>query len=208
MHDSNPNFLSYKVIPDTEGCYRISRDGDVLTCRHSALDAWPGWWIKMKCCLARPEQPYKKVSIIMNGALKNGNIAQLLLLTFVGYPPSEKHIAMHRDGDSLNDKLENLVWSTVKEAKQAQIVRGTISQGDACGGRSRFTETQVRAIRKVLACGVKVNTFATAAGIPQPRIREIAKGIIRNPSKHNGLVCPHTGAVYEENSDYQHQIST
>lgn len=105
----------------------------------------------------------------------------------------------------MNNDLDNLVWSTMKEAKQAQIVRGTIAHGDRGGGRMRFDESQVRAIRAILAAGIKPGTFARAAAIPAARITEIAKGYIRNPTKHNGLVCPHTGAVYGENATLSHE---
>ena len=49
-------------------------------------------------------------NMILNYGKKIYQIARLVLIGFVGEPPSDNHIAHHIDSISINNKLENLQW--------------------------------------------------------------------------------------------------
>ena len=50
---------------------------------------------------------------------------RLVLLVFLGLPPSKNHEACHRDGNRLNNCLTNLKWGTKAENTADKIRHGT-----------------------------------------------------------------------------------
>lgn len=65
--------------------------------------------------------------------------AQLVLLAFVGGPPSPKHGALHRDDNVANDNLDNLYWGTGKDngADRSRNRKGRFSLSDDQVGHIR-----------------------------------------------------------------------
>jgi hypothetical protein len=54
------------------------------------------------------------------GKRRGRGVARLMLLTFVGSPPTATHTADHIDRNPLNDSLENLRWATKREQRKNQ----------------------------------------------------------------------------------------
>jgi len=192
IHENDLN--GYVTIPNTDGLYKINTNGQCVTCRHSACQSWPGWWIQMKIRKSRVDRPYNRVAVYIKGEKKMCQVSRLLLQSFVGDPPTNNHIACHLNGITHDDRLENLKWGMPVDAKTGQIIRGTYTHGDKSPTIS-FAPEQVRAIQRILKAGISQSTLANAVGVPQPRIREIAIGLTWNPDKHIGRENPLTGEV-------------
>lgn len=185
-------------VPNTDGMYRVSKDGCVISQKHIRLRPWPGWWLILATCKSRPSQPFNRVNITYEDRGEASvSLSRLLLTVFVCPPPSKDSVAAHINGISDDDRLENLKWALPQDVKTGAIVRGTHSHGDRHPA-ARFHEDQVKAVRQIAAKGVPVNMIARAMDEPQARIRELVK-TRRNMAKHNGTVCPLTGHVL--NSD-------
>lgn len=184
----------YVTIPKTEDLYRISTKGQCVSRRHPGCHSWPGWWIQMKIIKSRVDRPYNRIVVYIEGEKRLLQVGRLVLQCFVGDPPTSEHIACHLNGVSDDDRLENLKWGLPVDVSTGKIIRGTYSHGDKSPHCS-FAPEQVRAIRRILNAGISQSTLANAVGVPQTRIREIAKGITRNPEKHIGRENPLTGEV-------------
>jgi hypothetical protein len=181
-------------VPDTDGMYRIARDGTVISQKFIRLRPWPGWWIILKTVKSRPSQPFNRVHIVYSdGVSVCEQLSRLLLTVFLSPPPTNDSVAAHLNGVSDDDRLENLTWAVPTDVKTASIVRGSHAHGDNHPS-TRFCEQQVKAIRQIISMGVPVNMLARAMNEPQPRIRELTQ-IKRDVAKHHGTACPLTGRV-------------
>lgn len=89
------NEKQWKEVPGFSG-YKISRTGKIVGPR-SALKPWTH------------KSGHKYVRL---GRKHGRQVHRLVLLTFIGAPPTEKHEACHRDGNPANNNLSNLYWGT------------------------------------------------------------------------------------------------
>jgi hypothetical protein len=71
---------------------------------------------------------------------------------FHGPRPSTKHCVAHGNGDCHDNRPENLRWATVTENHADKALHGTSSAGSK-NGMAKFTEADIRAIRKLGATG-------------------------------------------------------
>jgi hypothetical protein len=92
-------------------------------------------WFHNQQLTESKEKRTGRALVTINRKLKTK--ASLLLLTFSGPAPTNKHVAYHKDNDCTNDALDNLEWRTHTE----KIRRGNQHP------RSKLTETDVKIIR-------------------------------------------------------------
>lgn len=114
-----------------------------------------------------------------SGVYKNLRIHRLVLLAFVGPPPSEKHVGAHIDGNSRNNWLMNLKWATPKENEKDKAVHGTKVFGTAIPN-AKLNPAAVRRIRK-LAVDNKLDPsdmlkLVSALGVSRHTIRDVLRG--------------------------------
>ena len=162
----------FKDIPGTGGAYRISKDGVVISNRRRCLP--DGYWIVLKHNKSSNAKPFNRVTLYFDGAARPSicQVSRLILEAWVGPPPAATRVAAHKNGQSDDDRLDNLMWAENSDVKHGQICRGTWAHGERAA-RARLSREQVEAARKiVIEHGVPANLLATALGIPQPRVRE------------------------------------
>jgi len=105
----------------------ISQSGKVIAINHrfrSMCDRVKKWR------LGGYKRRYARVGL---GPGKNGvdaYIHRLVLLAWVGSPPSEFHQAEHIDGNPLNNNISNLKWATPKENSLRKKEHGTSGAGE------------------------------------------------------------------------------
>lgn len=109
----------WKWLPGYEGLYKVSNFGEVM----SFLGKTPK--------LRKPKKPdkYKKYSSLTlnkNGIQKTFYVHRLVCMTFHGEQPSDKSIVNHIDGNKLNNRADNLEWSTHSENALHAIEMGLI----------------------------------------------------------------------------------
>lgn len=104
---------------------------------------------------------YAHVTIWVDGKVKPIRVNRLVCLVFHGEPPTPKHHAAHLNGQSLDNRSENLAWKTPKENEYDKRFHGTARIGEkhwsktmperrARGvghGKTKITDEDVRAIR-------------------------------------------------------------
>jgi len=103
------NILDYKVIKQFKGKYLVSSLGEIVS-----ID---------KRGQARKLKPHKHrnghLRIKING--KNYPVHRLVIETWRGKAPSKKHVCRHLNDIHCDNRLENLVWGTVKQNSQDVI---------------------------------------------------------------------------------------
>ena len=53
-----------------------------------------------------------RVDLHKNGDVKGYLVARLVAFTFLGFPPDENYTVEHKNGDRLDNRVENLEWMT------------------------------------------------------------------------------------------------
>jgi len=139
----------WKPIPLSDG-YSISSFGrfraDVATSRN--------WKAGLRKQGAHPSG-HKYVRFISDGQRRRELTHRLVLMVFVGPPPSAIHQAAHNDGNPSNNRVDNLRWATPKENNADKKAHGTYHLGMAVL-HSKLTDDNVRFIRQSDLSGSKL----------------------------------------------------
>jgi hypothetical protein len=159
-----------KQIPEFPGYY-ASRSGFIYSTRQSKDGSKKK--LKQSAC---SNGNYALVSLRKNGKTHSLMVHRLICITFNGNPPKNKSniTVSHKDGDSSNNRADNLVWETVKENLARKKDHGT-SDGGWRNSRAMFTEDQVRAIRKALDMGLTAKFISEMLGCNERLIGKIKR---------------------------------
>jgi hypothetical protein len=68
---------------------------------------------------------YMKVTLRTPGSKRDYRIHRLVLEAFHGKPDVSRQLGLHRDGNKLNNREDNLYWGTQQENMQDAIEHGT-----------------------------------------------------------------------------------
>jgi len=176
MANSNHNSVpeGFKEIPGCAGKYFISNKGEVWSCLTSKI-------------LSQHLNASKKYlqSLLMLPGRKTGmpqSIHKLVALTWIGNPPGPtgsrryEYGVNHKDGNRLNNHVDNLEWVT--NAENLKHAWRTGLRSDFVGENaphSIFTGKQVRDIRLRIIGGEKVKDIANEL--------QVSVGVIKNIQK-------------------------
>lgn len=132
------NLLDYKVIKQFKGKYLVSSLGEIVS-----ID---------KYGKARKLKPHKH----RNGHLrikikgKNYPVHRLVIETWRGKAPSKKHICRHLNDIHCDNRLQNLVWGTVKENSQDVIDNAAKRIGVITKMRNKgFSEDEISILARI-----------------------------------------------------------
>lgn len=132
----------WKDIPGYEGLYQASTLGNIRTVEgkitSNRLYAIRRW--KSRVLKGRGDNPKtgKRVSLWKNGKVKDWLVARLVAITFLG-DPSEAFTVNHKDGNRMNNNIENLEWLSLADnirhgfatglypTKSVQVIRNGIT---------------------------------------------------------------------------------
>ena len=142
---------TWKPIPGFEGCYEASTHG-----RIRSLDRWVEYAATETRSACRRYRRGKVLSLVVAGknkhylavSLSDANqlqhrsllVHRLILLTFVG-PCPEGQEGIHADGNSKNNRVENLRYGTHVENCQDRTRHG----------KHRFLPSEIPAVRERIA---------------------------------------------------------
>lgn len=114
-------FLSdeiWKDIPCYEGIYQASTHGRIRTVdgkttftKKHGIRHWKSRILKGR---GNNHVTGARVSLWKDGKAKDFLVARLIALTFLGQPP-EKYTVNHKDGNRLNNHLDNLEWLSLED---------------------------------------------------------------------------------------------
>ena len=108
----------WKDIPGYEGIYQASsggnirtKDGKTTNNKRYGVRVW-----KSRILKGRGDDPKtgKRVSLWKYGRAKDWLVARLVAITFLGYP-KDGFTVNHKDGNRLNNNIENLEWLSLAD---------------------------------------------------------------------------------------------
>lgn len=142
--------IEYRPIEGFPG-YKVGNDGTVWTQHQRIGNRWyiGGPWKKLAIHRSKPSG--RRVTTYCTVALSRGperithSVHTLVLRAFVGDPPTGFE-GRHADGNTRNNRLDNLSWGTKIENAADRILHGTHRFGEE-NGRAKLTEQQVVEIR-------------------------------------------------------------
>lgn len=91
-------------------------------------------------------QGYEVIGLFKDGKHKKFSIHYLVLSTFIGERPTEKHQGMHIDGNKRNNTLINLKWGTCRDNHMDKKNHGTFQEAEN-HGMSKLNAEKVKLIR-------------------------------------------------------------
>ncbi len=184
--------LGFTPIPDYEG-YWAREDGKIASSnnRESRI-------IKILSPLVI-NSGYETVNIrpINKGTVRR-TVHRLIALTFLPNPDNLPEIN-HRDGDKLNNCIENLEWISRSGNKKHALQKGLRIPGKGeKAGNSKLTESQVIEIHTMYASGVNIGEISSKYGISKRHVYTIGKAV---EWKHLGFKGIYRGSARGERSN-------
>lgn len=138
----------WKDIPCFEGRYQASNLGRVRSLdrvgpydRHGKKQTRT---LRGRILLPRFNGRYLTVSL----SGKTRLLHQLILLAFKGLPPSPNAEGRHLNGQSRDNRADNLKWGTASENQNDRFAHGTACKGEE-NYRAILTEAQVREMMRL-----------------------------------------------------------
>lgn len=152
--------------------YQISNLG-----RINSTKRYPGGKAIKQYIQRKSKVGYFRVCIVDDaGNSKNKRVNRMVLEAFVGPAPTDKHVSAHVDGNSLNNWLMNLRWSTRKENEADKEIHGTKLIGITVAN-AKLNPAAVRRIRKVKKWDAKTKRkFMVDLGVSRSAINDVLSG--------------------------------
>jgi hypothetical protein len=119
---------------------------------------------------------YLTIAPRKNGQAKYYLVHRLVLMLFYGPPPEGYH-ANHKDGNKMNNSIDNLEWVTCLDNSRHAWHNGLMnpSRGEK-HGMSKLTKTEVKEIRALLCQKVPHRKIANRFGVSKSCITHISIG--------------------------------
>lgn len=121
------------------------------------------------------DQYYRAIRVGTNPR-RRFNVHRLVCLAFHGEAPPRAHAA-HKDGNSLNNRADNLHWVTCKENMEDKAKHGTSYQGSA-HHFAKLRESDIPIIRRRLCSGDRLCDIARDYKVNPVTIADVRKGRI------------------------------
>lgn len=121
-----------------------------------------------------------KVDLYCDTKVKRVWVHRLVLLTFIGDPPTVKHEVAHYDGDASNNRLCNLRWATSKENKEDNRRNNTMIVGSKhC--KAKLSEGAIPEIFRLYRYGATQKELGCMFGV---HANTIGKILLKKRWKH------------------------
>jgi hypothetical protein len=167
-HNSVP--AGFKEIPGYDGRYFITEHGDV----------WSVYKRGLMCPQTDVKHPYPWVLVMENGRAQPRTVYYLMRLTWMPLAPGEvgsgrdKWCVNHKDGNKLNNCIDNLEWTTNSENAKHAWRNGLQAVGEA-KKNAFFTSLQVTVIRLRVKHGESAYSIAKEYNCAHQTIKKICR---------------------------------
>ena len=175
MADDNPT-EEWRIVEDAPD-YEVSSLGRVRRATDDIITHWITGksFVRRRAGWLMATFPHKKSGYIRVTLYGNRNVktSTLICRAFHGPKPAPHYQAAHNDGNKLNNKADNLRWSTPKENCGDRVVHGTHRCGEQIN-TNKLTRDEVVAIRRLLgARNLKQSEIAAMFGISRALVSMI-----------------------------------
>ena len=155
---------------DPEDDYLISSDGQVMSTK---------WGKERLLKLFPANNGYLSFNYHKDGKQTTLAVHSSVAKVFLGDRSAEGLGALHKDGNQLNNNVENLYWGTHEQNMKDKIRHGTVArlQGEK-NGKSKLKEADIYKIRELRSTGMTHKKIADFFGVSQPQISYILRGKI------------------------------
>lgn len=154
--------MERRQIPGARPAYSVSADGRVWSTARGGL---------------RPLQPtivrvgnYQRYEVAL-GRGDRRKVATIVCEAFHGPRPPGHEVA-HLNGDSLDNRAENVAWKTRAQNEADKVAHGTSNRGSR-QHQAKLTEADVIEIRRMAAEGRPQAEMVARFDISQPTVSEI-----------------------------------
>lgn len=173
--------VEYRDIPGFPG-YRVGSDGSVLSLwrrigRQAGRRLGTEWRSVSQTSTVRADgYVYVTVSLRNAAGRTNTKVSRLVLLVFVG-PCPEGMECCHNNGNSRDNRRQNLRWDTPLENAHDRIRHGTAANlhGER-NGRAKLTESEVIRAKEMYASGMSFTEIAEHVQVHRTHVSRIIRG--------------------------------
>jgi len=156
----------WKDIKGYEGLYQISNLGRVKSLSRLVLcKSRSKRQTKEKILLMQiSSQGYSYLTLCKNNKLKSMRIHRLVALHFIPNPKN-KPCVNHKNNIGVDNKVKNLEWCTQMENIHHAIKNGYFNQRGENHSSSKFTNKQIRKLRKEYDPKIPLRIYAKNYGV-------------------------------------------
>lgn len=138
-------------VPDFEDLYEVSNLGQIRSVGRDVPNNRGGlrWMpdLVLTPYINEKRGGYQSVTLSKDGNRKTVYIHTTVLQVFVGPRPKPEMEGCHANGDTTNNRLDNLRWDTPVNNAADRKIHGTQTQGES-SNLSVLTEAKVQEIRR------------------------------------------------------------
>ena len=160
-----------RMVPGHPG-YFATESGDVYSVRTGAA----------RLLKTRDNRGYLVVNFTVGSGRskyrKRMPVHRVVALAFLGLPPAGRPYCCHRNGDSKDNRVDNLYWGSPKDNVKDAIRHGTYGFGEKAPN-CRVDDLGVALIRRRRIDGVPVSDLAKSFGLSEGYIYQLCSGRYR-----------------------------
>lgn len=161
----------WRPLPGFDGQYLVSSHGNVMSVMaRGRMRPAPR---PVRATLGS-KFGHRHVPLCRDGVQSSHALGRLVLLTFVGAPPSPDSQAAHLNGCPADNRLENLAWVTCKENQRHRRVHGTDPSGERAPS-AKLSNAQVDELRS-LASALSTRELSARFGVTMGHVRKLVVG--------------------------------
>lgn len=173
------NQSAKRPIPDWPG-YRISNRGALESCRTNGGKTGTKWRRR------RPHHDKDGYWCLKlhgsKGEMYTG-IHVLVLLVFGSEKPSEYHLALHKNGNRRDNRINNLYWGTAQDNADDRERHGNTARYELNGNAKTNWDTVGKIRRLRASTGISYGKIAKRFGMSKRQIMRICKLESWNPTR-------------------------
>jgi hypothetical protein len=162
-----PGAVVYRDVADWPG-YCVGDDGTVWSSRRCPEG------MRRELKQKRDDRGYRWVTLQDKPRKRMVKVGTLVLETFVG-PRPDGEVVRHLNDNPADNHLVNLTYGTHADNAEDARRNGRLCEGES-HGCSKYTEDQVREVRRLRAEGKTYGEIETATGVKRASVVQIATG--------------------------------
>ena len=159
---------AWRWIPGFEGRYKVSTNGKVM----SFCTRTEGRVLKPNIACERVKYHY--VCLRNHGKYYNRSIHRLVATVFIENPDNKPYVC-HINGNSFDNRVDNLKWGTPKENNFDKIAHGTYQYGEKNPG-VKLNNDIVSKIKSMYKEGIRICEISKYLKVNANTVKNITSG--------------------------------